>query len=143
VLLLGVVMAMVAYRRGTSGPLSYRSLITVGVLVALITAVFVGLMEYTYIAFINPDFYEQYGRMMTEGMRAKGASAAELAATRQEQESYAWMANPLMAGLFYFLETAVIGTILSLIGAPFLRRPEGASSAEEGNPLPDRPGMLQ
>src|SRR3954470_1303836 len=54
-------------------------------------------------------------------MREQGASLAKLEEARREQRSYAWMANPLATGGFYFLETAAIGMLLSLIAAGFLR----------------------
>jgi hypothetical protein len=133
-LLLGVAMAMITYRRNTPGPIGYGRSFVVGLLVALVIALFVGAMEYSYVAFTNPHFYEQYAKLMIEGMKQKGASAADLEAFRKEQESYAWMTNPIATGAFYFVETAVIGTIFSLILALFIRRGDNTIIPGEGHP---------
>src|SRR6185295_17218752 len=76
VLLLGVIMAMIADRRSVTGPMSYGRSFRVGLLVALVTAVFVGLMEYLYVAFANPEFYNQFAALTLEGMKKSGATAA-------------------------------------------------------------------
>lgn len=130
-LLLGIIMAMHTYRKNTPGIIPYGRAFVVGLLVSLVIGFFVGLMEYTYVAFTNPDFYDQYAKVMIEGLKEKGASAKELEEMRQQQESYAWLTNPFATGAFYFLETSVIGTIMSLIAALFLRRKDGMESSDE------------
>lgn len=135
ILLLGVVMAMVTYRKNVAGPISYGRALRVGVLVAVVTALFVGAMELTYVAFINPEFYDQYAKLTASAMQARGASAAEIAETQSQLQSMQWMTSPGMTGLFYFVETAVIGIILSLIAAIFIRRKEGESPAEGGRSM--------
>lgn len=137
-LLLGVTMGMVAYRKNIAGPISYGRAFKVGLLIALVTGVFVGGMEATYIAY-NPDFYDQYARLMVESKKAEGAGEAELEKVRQEQADYQWMATPGMTGIFYFFETAVIGTIISLIAARFARRKEGDSLPGGGETIAGQP----
>jgi hypothetical protein len=67
--------------------------------------------------------------VMMEGLRASGASAAEIAEKEQELRDFSWMSNPWATGGFYFLETTVIGTIFSLIAAIFGRRKESGPSS--------------
>ncbi len=136
VLLLGIVMAMIQYRRDSAGPISYGAAFKVGLMVALVTAVCVGLMESIYIAFINPDFFEQYRRLMMESLQARNASATEIREAQEQFETLLpFMQHPVATGLFYFVETTVIGTILALIGAIFTRRPTAA-------PDPDMEGAM-
>jgi hypothetical protein len=122
VLVLGIIMAMIAYRKSVTGPITYGRVLLVGVLVAVVTAVFVGLMEFCYLAFVNPDFIEQYMKITMEAMRQNGATQAEMNATLAQMQSFAWMRSPIFTGLFYFVETSVVGTILALIAAIFTRR---------------------
>lgn len=132
-LLLAIVMAMVTYRKNTAGPIGYGTIFLVGFLVALVTSFFVGLLEYVYVGFINPEFFDQYAKLTLEGMQAKKASAAEIEAMLKQQEAFSWMRNPILCGLFYFGWTSVVGTVMALIAAFFLRRKKGASPIE-GDP---------
>lgn len=134
-LLVGVVMAMVTYRKNTGGTITYGRIFMVGMLVSLVIALFVGAMEYAYLAFINPDFYGQYGKAMIEGLQQAGASAAELEEARQQQQDYAWLTTPVMTGIFYFVQTAVIGIIFALMAAFFLRRNNETVPPEGAGPL--------
>jgi hypothetical protein len=127
VLLLGVVMGMVAYRRATAGPLEYRRMLTLGVGVALVTAVFVGLLELGYVA-ANPDYYDNYSRIALEAMKASGASSSDLVAFRQHQESFAFMKSPYVTGAWYFVETAMVGSLFAAIAALFTKRGESPRS---------------
>jgi hypothetical protein len=70
---------------------------------------------------INPGFMEQYAAMTVAQMKEDGATAAEIASRQAEMQRVQWLANPVAMGLFYFVETALIGTILSLIVALLMR----------------------
>lgn len=126
VLLLGVVMAMIAFRRRTPGPIPYTRMLLLGVSVAAVTAVLVGGLELAY-AVANPDFYDQYSRLAEESMRAGGASDADVKVFQEHQQDFAFMKNPLVMGAFYFVETFLVGSLFALVAALFTRRQEGAS----------------
>lgn len=100
---------------------SYGSALLSGVKVAVVVAVIVGFMEFAYVQWWNPDFTEQYGKLMLEGMEKSGATPAKIAEAKQQMEAFAWMRNPLAMGAFYFVETVVIGTIGALILALLYR----------------------
>lgn len=121
-LALGIILAMRSYRAARMGSGTYGGTFVVGLLIALVIAFFVGVMEYTYLAYTNPDFYTQYYNLAAEEMRRAGASEAALAAARRDAEQYAWLANPWATGAYYFIETLAIGTVLSAIAAIFMRR---------------------
>ncbi|HEU4471412.1 MAG TPA: DUF4199 domain-containing protein [Flavisolibacter sp.] len=116
ILLLTVIFAIRHFKKQLGGQGSFKQLFLAGIYTSLVVALLVGLMEFVYML-INPGFMEQYGSLMSERLKAGGASAAEIAAHEQQMASYKWLANPAAMGVFYFLETAVLGTIMSVIVA--------------------------
>jgi hypothetical protein len=122
ILFVGIVMAMVTYRRSTSGEIGYRRMLAIGVQVGLIAALFVGALEFSYVAFISPDFYDQYVKITIEQARRSGATPAQLKEFAAQQANFAWMRNPWPTGAFYFAETAVLSTVFSLLAALVVRR---------------------
>jgi hypothetical protein len=138
ILLLGITMAILTFRKETPGPIGYKRVFLTGLYATLIVALFVGAMEFVYMAFLDPHFVEHYTTVMMEGMKKSGASAAEMAARRRELDNFAWMSNPWATGVFYFSETTVIGTIFTLVAAIFGRRKEGAAPQDVEAPLLDR-----
>src|SRR3954466_86605 len=79
ILMLGIAMAIVTFRKETPGPISYKRAFLTGLYATLIIALFVGAMEFIYMAFLDPHFVEHYTKAMMEGMKQSGASAAEIA----------------------------------------------------------------
>ncbi len=128
ILALGIVLAMRAYRSGATTPIGYLKLFRLGIVVAAIVALFVGAMEYCYVAYSNPQFFEQYAVLMARYAQEQGASAAEIAAMKQEYASFAWMQNPWMNGLFYVGETIAVGALLAALAALFMRRKQAVAS---------------
>jgi hypothetical protein len=128
VLFVGVLMAMLAYRRRNAGPIPYKRVLLIGIGVAAVTGIFVGVMEFVYML-VNPDFYDQYGKIAEQMMRESGEATPEnLEKFREQYESFSWMRNPAATGAFYFLETLALGTVFALIAALFTRRPESDGS---------------
>lgn len=120
ILLLTVIFAIRHFKKQNGGGGSFRQLFLAGVYTALIVALLVGIMEMAYL-YMNPGFMEQYAEITSKRMMEQGASAEKLEAYKKEMEQYKWMASPVGMGLFYFFETAILGTITSLIVALFAR----------------------
>lgn len=120
ILLLTVIFAIRYFKKQNGNQGTFKQLFMAGFNTVLVVSVLVGLMEFCYML-MNPGFIEQYVDIVQKSMQAKGATAAEIAAKKAEMDNYRWMANPAATGVFYFLETAIIGTILSLIGALIIR----------------------
>ncbi|MEP7256425.1 MAG: DUF4199 domain-containing protein [Ferruginibacter sp.] len=120
ILLLTVFFAMRTFKKNTGQSLNYWKIVKQGVMVALVVAVCVGIMEAVYLS-LNPDFYEKFGKMYVEQLKAGGATEKAINAAKQEMENYKWMQNPLMTGIFYFFETALIGSVASLIMGRFMK----------------------
>lgn len=127
ILLLAVFLAMRAVRKMPETNPGFWPVVRTGILVALVIALLVGLMEFGYIL-SNPEFYDQYGEMYLSRMKADGAPEAEIAAAQQQIEDYAFMANPVVSGVFYFIETALVGSVAALIMGIFLRKKAEPSS---------------
>ena len=116
ILLLTIVFAVRYYKKQNGGQGSFKQLFVAGFYTALIVAVLVGLMEFVYML-VNPDFMDQYAAIMENKMKAEGATAEMIAKQQKQVESMKWMAHPAGMGIFYFFETAILGTIVSVITA--------------------------
>ena len=125
VLAAAVLWVMWKARQDNSAPPTFKNLIGKGILVTLVVALFVGLMEAAYISF-NPEFMEQAQDIYLKRMVADGASATEIADMQTQMESYAWMKQPALSGLFYFVETMLVGSVASLILALLIRKKAAA-----------------
>ncbi len=126
ILLLTVIFAVRYFKKQNGGVGSFRSLFLAGVYTVLVVALLVGIMEMVYM-YMNPGFMEQYAEITSKRMMEQGASAEKMAAYKKEMEQYKWMASPVGMGIFYFFETAVLGTIMSLIVALFARTKNATS----------------
>ncbi|HEX6334686.1 MAG TPA: DUF4199 domain-containing protein [Flavisolibacter sp.] len=120
ILLLTVIFALRYYKQQHGGHATFKQLFLAGLYTVLLVAALVGMMELVYML-INPEFMNQYAELSTRRMQEQGASADQIRAHQQQMESYKWMANPVAMGLFYFFETAVLGTIMSLATAAIMR----------------------
>jgi len=96
----------------------YGSLVTQGILMALIGGViiFVGSLLFTSVVF--PDYFAELQTMHTEMLRAEGMSASQI---EQIQSGTAFMQTPLANAVLGFLGTVVTGALASLVIAAVLR----------------------
>jgi hypothetical protein len=129
ILLLTVIFAMRTYRQQSTLHFSYWSIVKVGLVVSLIVGAMVGLMEMIYIA-LTPEFFDGYYNAYIETMTKNGATATEIAGFKDTFESLSWMRNPLLTGLFYMAETALIGCVMSFIVGIFMRSKPQATLAQ-------------
>ena len=121
IILVTVFFAMRTFIRKSGQSFNYWQIVKQGIMVTLLVAFLIGIMEYVYMI-VNPDFYENYGNMYTSQLKLHGATTETLDRAKQEMSNYKWMQNPLMTGIFYFFETAVIGSVASLIIGLFLKK---------------------
>jgi hypothetical protein len=121
ILMVGVVIAMLSVRKRTTGAVSYKSAIVVGIQTALVVAILVGLMEAGFMI-ANPEFGDAATNVYLEGMRNQGATQAEIDKAVKQMESMSWMYTPAGMGVFYLFETALVGTVVALIAGIFVKR---------------------
>lgn len=76
------------------------------------------------LAFTGMDFAGQYAASAVEAAKAKGATAAELAALAARLDAFTTQyANPLYRIPMTFLEIAPVGVLVSVVSAALLRNP--------------------
>jgi hypothetical protein len=70
-----------------------------------------------------PDFADKYAAASIDALRAKGASAAELATAQQKMADFKRLyANPLINIGMTFMEVFPVGLIVTLVSAGILRK---------------------
>ena len=105
----------------TAVALTFGALFIAGLQVALVIGVIVGLMEYGYIQFWNPGFYDQYANLAMQQLQNAGVADAVIARAQEQMKALEWMRTPIMTGLYYFVETFIVGAVGSLLAALFFR----------------------
>ena len=117
-----VFIGMKQFREANGGILSYWKAVKTGVLIAIFPAVAFGLYNLLYVEVIDPEFMVKYAdHIIAE--KSVGKSAEEAAAIRQtvldEQEMFD---SPVIMFLVMFLSVVVMGTVVSLISAFFVKK---------------------
>jgi len=120
ILFLTIIFAIRYFKKQKGGVVTFGQAFRAGMYTALVVALLVGLMELVYML-ANPGFMDQYAEISTKKMAEQGASAAEIESRKKEMENYKWLASPAGMGIFYFLETFILGTIMSLLTSLFVR----------------------
>jgi len=105
----------------TAVALTFGALFMAGLQVVLVIAVIVGLMEYGYVQFWNPDFFDQYAKLAIQQLQNSGMTDAMIARAEEQMNALAWMRTPIITGLMYFIETFVVGVVGVLLAAFFFR----------------------
>lgn len=78
----------------------------------------------TYLANTRTDFMAEYARNMVDGLRARGASAAELAKAQADMDwAMEVYRHPLQRMAITFCEIFPVGLIVALVSAVLLRNP--------------------
>jgi len=94
-----------------------------GILITLISCVcYVVAWEIIYYNFM-PDFLDRYSAYLMDGLKARGASAAEIEQlTAQTAEFKTMYSNPLIMAALSFLEPFPVGLLITAISAAVLKR---------------------
>jgi len=113
------------------GRISFGRALGVGLLIMLIgCACYVITWEFIYFNFM-PDFAEKYAAFVIQDMRAKGASAAELAQKMDEMKKFQVLYNNIFFNVgMTLLEPLPVGVIMTFISALILRR--GRKDLQDG-----------
>ena len=106
-----------------SGIITFGKSLKIGLLITLVAStIYVIVWQIDYYFFI-PDFYEKYAAHIIRGMKADGATQAQIqqqmAANKSNGEMYR---NPLFNAMFTYLEILPVGIIMSLLAALILKR---------------------
>ena len=107
--------------RMNGGRLSFGEGMKLGVLIALVPAIFFSLFDLLYVEVINPGYMEAYQAQYVENLK-QTSTPAELPAKLEKFEKQKEMFNnPLMMFLVMFATVFVIGVIVTIISALTLR----------------------
>ncbi len=89
-----------------NGTVSLGKAISIGVLISVLVGIGIGIADYIYTQYINPDFFKDYTQMLIE--EGRGDEVIEMTST--------------MGALFMLALVTVIGFIISLISGLILQR---------------------
>jgi len=101
----------------------YGRALGAGVQVGLVWSFLSAVFNYAYLAFINPGFSEIMLQDKLDKLQAKGVSGAQL---EQAEKITRFMLNPIPAAIAGLIYLFILGFIIALIVAAFLKRPAPA-----------------
>ncbi len=91
-----------------------------GTLISLVASFLSSVFAYVYYAFINPGFTDLMIQAQTAKMEARGMSGDQL---EKAEAMTKWMMSAGPASVMAFFYLFVLGVVLALIVAAFLKRP--------------------
>jgi hypothetical protein len=107
------------------GMIRFGRAFSVGLGIAAVAALVYVFVWEIYLAASGVDFMAQYTGIVVEGMRADGATAAEIQAKVAELRQMAEMyRNPLLRIPITFVEIFPVGLLVALVSAALLRNPK-------------------
>jgi hypothetical protein len=98
---------------------SYGRALGTGALISFFSALFGSVTTYLYFHVINPGFQEVMHQAQLDKMEARGLSAAQIERFEKMSQTFS---NPLLQTAFGCIFALIIGIVLSLIIAAFLKR---------------------
>jgi ABC-type Fe3+-siderophore transport system permease subunit len=104
-------------------PFGYGSALAAGVQISLVSSILTAIFIYLYDAFINPGFNEIILQDGLDKLQAAGISGDKL---EQMEKGTRFMMRPGMHAFSTLIVAFIIGVIVSLIVAAFLKRSEPA-----------------
>jgi hypothetical protein len=111
----------------------YSRALGAGFMVTLFSSLFGIVTWIVYAKFINPDFHDIIVQAQMHAMEAKGMKPEQIEAAEKVIRT---MTSPFIQAVFSFFGGLVMGTIISLVAAAFLKRPAVAI-------VPEAPPALQ
>jgi hypothetical protein len=98
----------------------YGSAVGAGTLISLVSSFLSSVFAYTYYSFINPAFTDLMIQAQMAKMEARGMSGDQL---EKAEAMTKWMMSAGPASVMAFFYIFILGVILALIVAAFLKRP--------------------
>ena len=89
-----------------NGKISLGNALLIGVLISVLVGIGIGIADYIYTQYINPNFFKDYTQMLIE--EGRGDEVIEMTST--------------MGALFMLVLVTIIGFIISLISGLILQR---------------------
>lgn len=120
ILLAGILMAQINYRnKYLGGYIEYGKAFVVGMLTALFASIIVGIFTFVFFKYIDPGAMEEIMAMSEQQMMDRGMSDLEI---EQGMDMAKRFNTPGMYTTFAVLSNFIIGVVISLITAIFVKR---------------------
>ena len=104
------------------GRLTFGEGMKLGLLIALIPAIFFGLFNLLYVEVIDPGWREEYYSHYIEQVKANTAPEAQQKELDSLEKQREFFSSPVMTFLVMFATVFIIGVIATIISALTLRR---------------------
>jgi len=105
------------------GNITFGKAFLIGLYISFIASTVYVLVWFIDLYAFNPDFVAKYAAHTIETMKAAGASASEIAASKAQMDKLAEMyKNPLFVALLTYAEILPVGLLVSVISALVLRK---------------------
>jgi hypothetical protein len=121
VLVVGIILAMRNFKAQNGGFMSYGQGLGVGVTVSSVVGVLSAAFTYVYTTFVDPELMTRIMDKARVDMETKGMSEVQI--DQAMAFSAKFMTGPVML-LFTFLGSIIIGLLISLIAAAFVKNPQ-------------------
>jgi ethanolamine transporter EutH len=106
-----------------NGFITFGEAFKIGLTITVIASCFYVLTWLIEYYVFMPDFMDKFIKISIENAKAKGLSAAEIAAHTKDMESYrSWYKNPILVVLLSFMEILPIGLVATFISALIYKR---------------------
>ncbi len=106
-------------REDLGGFISFGSAFKTAFVASLVIALIGAVYMYLYATFINPDFIEEIRQATMEKMAKQGQSDEQIEQAMEMMESFT---SPVMMSVWGFVGSAIMGAIVSLIGAAIMKK---------------------
>ncbi len=124
--LLAVFLGIKSYRdRELGGVISFSKGFGVGTGIAAVASLILGFYTFGHIAWLDPNFEENYTAWAIENVQASDMSATEKSAEIAQIKGMLESTNsPVIQGLIMFATVFIIGLLIALIAAAILKKTE-------------------
>jgi hypothetical protein len=128
ILVAGIILILKNYRdKQLNGIMSYSRGLGMGTAVSVVAAFIVAIYLFILFKYIDPDLIEQAMRIQEEKMLEKGMPEDQIEMASDMGRKFT---TPIMTSVFGFLGNAIMGFIISLIAAAFIKKEgDGYSNA--------------
>ena len=105
-----------------NGKVSFLKAFSIGLLISIFVGIGIGIVDFIYTSYINPDFVQEYLEAMTKTMEAElppAEAAVEKEALEKQMADYG--SSGFMAFMMFSM-VFIIGMIISLLSSLILQR---------------------
>ncbi|WP_158269195.1 DUF4199 domain-containing protein [Kordia periserrulae] len=106
-----------------NGNISFKDGFIIGILIALCAAIGFAIIDYIYVAYVNPEFPQQYLAYQIDAINASDLNSAEKFQKINEATEMAKdYGTPTFGAILMFAIVFILGMIISIISALTLQR---------------------